>query len=93
MGQSKISFGDKLFLCGQFLQYVEEFGEYEPNALVTDNNIFTDGYVVEILSATSLATLTPFNDMEMVDITGNLSVNPPLLSGTKIWMPTIPLHG
>lgn len=90
MGQSKIVFGDKLFLCGEYSIYVDQFEEIEENSLVTDSGVVS-GFVVEILSAISLASLTPFNEMEMVDITGNLSVNPPLLSGTKIWMPTTQL--
>ncbi len=87
MGESEIKFGDKMFLAGPFLDCVEGFGEFETNSVIVDDNNFIHGYVVEILSAHSLASITPFNKEEMVDVTEKLSQQLPLPAGTKVWMP------
>lgn len=101
MDESQIKFGDKLFLYGQFLQYLPEFEEYEYNSVkgymtwgnntipieTIDDTASISGFVTEILSVHSLATPTPFSMMEMVDVTQKLSRSLPLPSGTKIWMP------
>lgn len=106
MGQSKIKFGDKIFIYGQFLQYMYEFGEYEYNTVM--GYMTVGGYIVhpiesDVMGACvpgfvvdsgldSLFTVeTPFNQMEMADVTEKLSLSLPLLSGTKIWMPIQPL--
>lgn len=43
------------------------------------------GYVMEY--EPSLASQTLFSKTEMIDVTGLLSLQSPILSGTKIWMP------
>lgn len=103
MGQSKIRFGDKLFVYGQFLQYLYEFPAYEYNSVMGYMTvggylvapIETDyptasvpGFVVDFQVDEQFTVATPFNQMEMVDITDKLSLSQPLPSGTKVWMPT-----
>lgn len=103
MDESKISFGDKLFLYGHFLKHLDEFSDYEYNSVMgymtvggylvdsVETDIFgaaIPGFVVEILTDDSLTAKTPFDQMEMVDVTDKLSLQLPLPSGTKIWMPT-----
>jgi hypothetical protein len=102
MGSSKIKFGDKFFLYGQFTQLLSEFDEYEYNSAMgymtvggynvipietMDNSASVPGFVTEILYEPSLAVAAPFSHMEMVDITGKLARDLPLPSGTKVWMP------
>ncbi len=102
MDESKIKFGDKFFLYGQLLSVVDDFEEREYNTVQgykmagynmlavesTDQDAKIPGFVVEILSTPSLATETPFLQMEMIDVTQRLSRTLPLPSGTKVWMPT-----
>lgn len=102
MGESKINFGDKIFLYGQFMKYLTEVDEYEYNTVmgyITSGGYFvkpieTDifgaaipGFVTEILYDACLTVATPFNQMEMIDVTDKLSLQSPLPSGTKVWMP------
>lgn len=104
MGESTIKFGDKLFLYGEFMAYTEEFGEYEYNSVMgymtvggyrvwatkTDEiGAAIPGFVVSYLSDPQFTFETPFNDMEMIDVTNKLSLSLPLPVGTKVWMPTI----
>lgn len=103
MGEPKVNFGDKLFLYGHLLHYLEEFDDFEYNSVMgymtvggyivspveTDRvGACVSGYVVDILSTASLAPETPFHQMELIDITDKLSLSLPLPSGTKVWMPT-----
>lgn len=103
MGESKIAFGDKIFLYGQYLQYLYEFSEYEYNSVMGYMTvggylvypIETDvvaasipGFVVEISLNPQFTVETPFNQAEMVNIVDKLSKQTPLPSGTKVWMPT-----
>lgn len=103
MGESKIKFGDKLFLYGQFLQFLPEDGEFMYNMVTGYMTIGNDsvmnvdsvsndrsipGFVVDFLSQASLATETPFSDAGMVDVTDNLVRRLPSPTGTKVWMPT-----
>ncbi len=87
MGESQINFGDKLFFCGPHTHYVELFEDYEPCSAERDDGKFVDGYIVEMMSVHSFASLTPFLEMEVVDVTDRLSVGP-LPAGVKVWMPT-----
>lgn len=102
MDQSKIKFGDKFFLYGQFTQLLSEFSEYEYNSVMgymtwggynvipietIDDGASVPGFVTEILFTPSLAVATPFSHMEMVDVTQKLSRSLPLPSGTRVWMP------
>lgn len=99
----KPKIGDKLFLYGQFMQYLDDFDEYEYNAVMgymtTGGYMVTairsdtpdasvPGYVAEIPINAQFTPATPFNQMEMADVTGLLALSLPLLTGTKVWMPT-----
>lgn len=103
MGESKISFGDKIFLYGQHLQYLEFLDEAQYNSVLgymtvggyfvypveTDTpNASIPGYVVDAGFTTSLAPATPFDRMDMIEVTDCLALNSPQPSGTKVWMPT-----
>ncbi len=103
MDSTKIRFGDKLFLYGQYLQYLYEFDEYNYNSVMgymtvggylvvpietSQPDASVPGFVVEFLYEPSLASATPFSQMEMVDVTDRLSLLQPQPSGTKVWMPT-----
>lgn len=103
MGEPEIKFGDKIFLYGQFMQGIEEFGWYEYNTVMgymttggysvtpIETDIFAasvPGFVAEFLYDDSLAVATPFKKEGMVDVTDKLSLQLPLPSGTKVWMPT-----
>jgi hypothetical protein len=102
MDNSKIKFGDKIFLYGQLLQFLYEFDDYSYNSVMgymtyggynvipieTDiDGASIPGFIVEILSPPSLATATPFSEMEMIDVTDKLALSLPLPSGTTVWMP------
>ncbi len=87
MVTTEIKFGDKLFLTEDYLVHVEEFGEIEPNTVMADDKSLVHGYVVEILSIDSLASLALFTDGGLVEVTDRLLIKPPMLEGTKIWMP------
>ena len=102
MGESKIRFGDKIFLYGQYLQHLYEFGEYEYNSVMGYMTvggyavypIETDivaasipGFVVEFPITPEFTSETPFDKMEMIDVVDKLSKQTPLLAGTKVWMP------
>lgn len=105
MDRPEIKFGDKLFLYGQYLSYIEEFEDYDYNAVMgymtvggfmvhpvttIDSSASVPGFVVEIPGQLAcLAVATPFSQMEMVDVTDKLARSLPLPSGTKIWMPTM----
>ena len=86
MGQSKVKFGDKLFLYGKYLQLLPDYGEPEYNILIDDVPIY--GFVVDFLLTPSLASQTPFSDMEMIDVTDKLAHRLPLPDGNTIWSPT-----
>lgn len=103
MDETEVRFGDKLFIYGEFITFLEEFSEYEYNAVMGymtvggyhPHPIRTDvegasvpGFVVDFLYSSSLASETPFYEMELVDVTDKLSLDLPLPSGTKVWMPT-----
>lgn len=96
MGEPKV--GDKLFLYGQFLRNLEEFGDYEYNALMgyqTIGGYFVElkkseisgasvpGFVVNFPFTPCLTPETPFSRLE--DVTDELSLQSPTLSGTKVW--------
>ena len=103
MGESKIGFGDKLFLYGQFLQDIYEFDSYSYNSLMgmmTVGGYYVDlketdvlgasvpGFVVDFGIHTQLsASQTPFYKMELVEVTDRMSLTQPLPFGTKIWVP------
>lgn len=106
MGESEIRFGDKLFLYGQYLQNVEEYDEYEYNSVLgymTTGGYLVSairsyepaaslpGFVVDFGLPAQFTSQTPFSQMEMVDVTEDLSRSLPLPSGTKVWMPTTQL--
>lgn len=101
MGTTKIKFGDKVFLYGQFIQRLDEFDQYEYNSVMGYMTIGgylvapveTDyvgasvpGFVVDLIDP-QFTVETPFDQMEMVDVTDKMSLSLPLPSGTKIWMP------
>lgn len=107
MDSSKIKFGDKFFLYGQFIQLLSEFEEYEYNSVMgymtiggynvvpletMNDDASIPGFVTEILFTPSLAVAAPFSHMEMVDVTGKLARDLPLPSGTKVWMPILQLQ-
>jgi hypothetical protein len=86
MGEPKITFGDKFFLTKEYTSLCYLFDDYEEYSIEFRGEKI-DGFLVEILSASSLALQTPFNNqVEMVDVTRGFRL--PLPSGTKIWMPT-----
>ena len=102
MDAAKIEFGDKFFLYGQLTKYLDEINEYEYNSVMgymatggyfifpIETDIIGSvipGFITEILYDSSLTVATPFNQMEMVDVTDKLSLQLPLPSGTKVWMP------
>lgn len=88
MGRTQIVFGDKFFLAKQFTQLAYLFEDLEENSVIMPDGSRIDGFVVEIMAADSLAPATPFNRVEMVDVTDNLAIRLPQPSGTKVWMPT-----
>ncbi len=103
MDTTKVKFGDKMFIYGQYLEYLEDFSDYEYNTImgyITVGGYFVDleesdeplaavpGFVVEFLSTPSLAFATPFVDVELIDVTNDLSRSTPMMNGTKIWAPT-----
>ena len=104
MGKSEIKLGDKIFLYGQLLTQLEYFDEYEYNAVMGYMTvggyyvkpIKTDfgaasvpGFVVDAPVNEQFTVAAPFNQIEMADITENLALSLPLLSGSRVWMPTI----
>ena len=107
MDEPKI--GDKIFLYGQFLRDLEEFGDYEYNSVMgyaTVGGYFVylvesdqpaasvPGFVVNFPFTLCLAPETPFLDTKkarMEDVSEKMSLQSPLLDGTKIWMP-LPIH-
>ncbi len=73
MGESKVKFGDKVFLYGQFMSLAQEFDDYEYNAVLgymtvggynvkpkeTDDFAASmSGFVVDFGTATSLEEMT-----------------------------------
>lgn len=101
MDETKINFGDKLFLHGSFLQFLPEDGEFQYNAVkgsMAINNIAVidvnadqgeiAGFIVDFLSIDSLAFGTAFS--RLVDVTESLTRQVPSPSGTKVWMPIAP---
>lgn len=101
MGQPEIKFGDKIFLYGQYLSFLDEYDDYSYNSLmgymtiggyevflkkIDDNLASVPGFLVEIAS---LASQTPFVDKEMVDVTKDMALSLPLPVGARIWAPTI----
>ena len=107
MGQPKIAFGDKIFLYGQFIDYLYQFGDYEYNAVMgymtaggfivhpieTDvSGASVPGFVADFLHDGSLTPQTPFSMAEMVDVSDKLAKQSPFPAGTKIWMPIVDVH-
>lgn len=103
MGESKVKFGDKIFLYGQYLSSLESFDRYEYNSVMgymtvggyevypkeTDEfSAAIPGFVADFSLDAQLAVAPPFNQVEMVEVTDRLSLLPPLLAGCKVWMPT-----
>ena len=103
MDFTKVKFGDKIFLYGQYLQLIEEFEDYEYNAVMGFTTVggyeahaiesyepdqCVTGFVAEIGQLSQFTVATPFLQMEMVDVTEYLARRLPLPSGTKIWLPT-----
>ncbi len=86
MDQPQITFGDKVFLAGQFTSLCYLFEDYDEYT-IEFNGRKIDGFLVEILSASSFAPTTAFNQVEMVDVT-KCFVRLPLPAGTKVWLPT-----
>ena len=86
MGESKVKFGDKLFLHSQYLQLLHDYEDFEYNIVIQQPPIY--GFVVEFLLTPSLAVATPFTNMEMVDITDKLARSLPLPADCTVWMPT-----
>lgn len=99
MGEPKI--GDKLFLYGQLLVNLEEFNDYEYNALMgyattggyyvnlkkVDDDFFSvPGFVVDFYSDPVYTLKTSFSSLE--DITDQLSLKSPSFPGTRVWTPT-----
>ena len=106
MGESKIKFGDKIFIYGHFLQNIYEFNEFSYNSVMgymTVGGYFVEpkeidvpgasipGFVADFLVDGQFTVATPFDQMEMVDVTEKLSLSLPLPSGTKVWMPVMSL--
>lgn len=102
MGESKVKFGDKIFLYGQFLQNIYQFDEYSYNSIMgymTVGGYFVElketdvigasvpGFVCDFLVDDQFTVATPFDQMEMVDVTEKLSLSLPLPSGTNVWVP------
>lgn len=98
MGEPKI--GDKIFLYGQFLRDLEEFADYEYNALMgyattggyfvrlvksDDPGASVPGFVVNFYSDSVYASKTSFSELE--DITDQLSLTSPDFPDTRIWTP------
>lgn len=94
--------GDKIFLYGQFLEYLYQFSDYEYNAVMgymtvggfLVRPIETDvmgasipGFVADFGFDGSLTVQTPFSGEEMVNVADQLARQTPLLAGTKVWMP------
>jgi hypothetical protein len=104
MGESKIKFGDKIFLYGSLLnEYAPTFegfqynsimgymtiGGYDVTAVESDNPFASlPGFLVDVPFTPHFAVATPFSQMEAVDVTGKLALSLPLPSGTKVWLPT-----
>lgn len=101
----KPKIGDKLFLYGQFMQYLDDVDEYEYNAVMgymtvggyimvaipTDNpDSSVAGYVAEVPINAQFTPATPFDQMELADVTERLALSLPLPTGTRVWMPTTP---
>lgn len=104
MGESEITFGDKLFLYGQYLQFIEEFDQSDYNSVLgynsfngytvspistMDSSASIHGFVVDNLGQSdSLELKNGVFTVEWIDVTGKLARRLPILAGTKIWMPT-----
>lgn len=101
MDETKVKFGDKVFLYGSFLRFLPEDGDFYYDTVkgyVAINNssvINIDavseqrevpGFVVDFLSLDSFTVGTAFSNV--VDVTDALSRQEPTLSGTRVWMPT-----
>lgn len=106
MGKSKVTFGDKIFIYGQFLQNIYEFEPLEYNSIM--GYMTVGGFIVDLketdVAGASVPGLvadfgidgqltpeTPFSNMEMVDVTDKLSLRQPLPYGCKVWAPTLRL--
>lgn len=86
MGQSKIKFGDKLFVYGQFLQLLPDYEEMDYNVLIDE--VLVHGFVVDFGTDSQFTVETPFTDLELVDVTDKLAKRLPILDGNRIWAPT-----
>lgn len=99
----KIKFGDKIFLYGLYLRFMDEFDDYEYNAVLgfttvggyeaqaiesDEPDACIPGFVAEFGQHAQFTVEMPFSHMEMVDVTEYLARRLPLPSGTKIWLPT-----
>lgn len=95
MDETKVKFGDRVFLYGSFLQFLPEDGEFTYNtvkghsvsglAVMDVQQQEVAGFVVDFLSIDSLAWRTAFSDFE--EVTDSLTRQEPSPSGTKVWMP------
>ena len=95
MGEPKI--GDKIFLYGQFLRDLEEFGDYEYNSLM--GYATTGGYFVRLVKSDDPGASVPgfvvnfYSDpvytletsFPMEDVTDQLSLTSPDFPDTKVW--------
>lgn len=103
MDNTQIKFGDKIFLYGQYLRFMDEFDEYEYNTIngfitVGDYEVSVlrsnepdasvPGFVADLGQHAQFTVEMPFSQMEMVDVTDYLSRSLPLPSGTRVWLPT-----
>lgn len=102
MGEPEIKFGDKIFLYGQFMTGVSEFSNYDYNSVIgyitvggylvypKESDIMSasvPGFVADFPIDGEFTVATPFDHMEMVDVTDKLSRSLPLPFGVKVWMP------
>ena len=103
MDETKVKFGDKLFLYGSLLQLLPEDGDFQYNTVkgyMTINSVDVinvdsvsqnheiAGFVVDFMATDSFTSQTLFARMEMIDVTDSLSRRELFPAGTKVWMPT-----
>jgi hypothetical protein len=103
MDHPQVKFGDKIFLYGQYLQFIDEFDDYEYNAVMGFTTVggyeasviesyepdsCVPGFVADFGQHAQFTVATPFSQTELVDVTEYLARRLLLPSGTKIWLPT-----
>lgn len=97
MDEPSIRFGDKLFLCGDFISFCHDFSNlnYVKGYTLHDGtkvypiknkDSLVQGFVVDFTEDPSLALKTPFL---FVDVTNHLKKDMVTPSGTKVWMVTM----